>query len=93
MAESKLVFEFGNTFLPPFVSMNLNGMNVMVYRLGIDKVNVRNFWKILINILNRDIRNSERLDKKIIRQYQTVDFNTIKTYPPEYHQQITSSIF
>ena len=73
--------------------MNLNGMNMMVYRLGIDKVNVRNFWKILINILNRDIRNSERLDKKIIRQYQTVDFNTIKTYPPEYHQQITSSIF
>ena len=43
--------------------------------------------------MSRDIRNSERLDKKIIRQYQTVDFNTIKTYPPEYHQQIISSIF
>ena len=39
------------------------------------------------------IKNGEQLDKKIIRQYQTVDYNTIKTYPPEYQQQITSSIF
>ena len=39
------------------------------------------------------IKNGEQLDKKIIRQYQTVDYNTIKTYTSEYQQQITSSIF
>ena len=93
MAESKLVFEFDNTFLPPFVSNELKWYECDGLQTWYRQSKCQEFWKILINILNRDIRNSERLDKKIIRQYQTVDFNTIKTYPPEYHQQITSSIF
>ena len=35
----------------------------------------------------------EKLDKKVIQQYQTVDNNKIEQYPIEYRNQIRSSIF
>ena len=35
----------------------------------------------------------EKLDKKVIQQYQTVDNNKIEQYPIEYRDQIRSSIF
>ena len=39
------------------------------------------------------ITNGKELDKNIIKQYQTIDHDKIKKYPPECQQQITSSIF
>ena len=35
----------------------------------------------------------EKLDKKVIQQYQTVDNNKIEQYPIEYRDQIRSSTF
>ena len=100
MSEPKLVFEFDNTFIPPFVSNELkwyerDGLETW-YRQNKCQEFLENTDKYFEQrkIVNFDlIRNGERLDKEIIRQYQTVDYNRIKTYPPKYHQQITSSIF
>ena len=36
---------------------------------------------------------NEKLDKKIIQQYQTIDNKKIEQYPIEYRNQIRSSVF
>ena len=100
MSESKLVFEFDNVFVPPFVSNELKWYE----RDGLDTWYKQNKCQEFLQNTNKHFEqrkivnfnmteNGEQLDKKIIRQYQTVDYNTIKTYPSEYQQQITSSIF
>ena len=81
MAESKLVFEFDNVFVPPFVSNERKWYE----RDGLDtwcKQNkcqefLQNTTKHLEQrkIVNFDmIKDGEQLNKKIIRQYQTVDY-------------------
>ena len=81
MAESKLVFEFDNVFVPPFVSNERKWYE----RDGLDtwcKQNkcqefLQNTTKHLeqTKIVNFDtIKNGEQLNKKIFRQYQTVDY-------------------
>ena len=57
------------------------------------------FWKTRTNILNRKIvnfdiiNNGNKLNEKTVRQYQTVDWKTTKSYPLEYQKNIMSSIF
>ena len=100
MAELKLVFKFDNVFVPPFVSNELKWYE----RDGLDTWYKQNKCQEFLQNTNKHFEqrkivnfnmteNGEQLDKKIIRQYQTVDYNTIKTYTSEYQQQITSSIF
>ena len=40
-----------------------------------------------------DIINNNKLDEKTLRQYQTVDCKTIKTYPLQHQNNIMSSVF
>ena len=44
-------------------------------------------------IVNFDIINNNKLDEKTLRQYQTVDCKTIKTYPLQHQNNIIFSVF
>ena len=98
MAE-KINQELDNTFVLPFVSKNLKWYE----RDGLDTwFKQRKCEEFLNNtdnhfqqrkIVNFDlIYNGDKLDENQIRQYQTVNCETIKMYPQEQQQKIMSSI-
>ena len=98
MAE-KIFNEFDNVFVPPYVSNNLKWYE----RDGLDtqyaQVECRDFLENTDEhfkqrkIVNFDIINNNKLDEKTLRQYQTVDCKTIKTYPLQHQNNIMSSVF
>ena len=90
MAE-KLFREFDNVFVPPDVSNNLkwcecDGLDTW-YTQGkcCDLLENTDEHFKQRKIVNFDIfNNGNKLDEKTVRQYQTVDCKTFKTYPLEY---------
>ena len=99
MAE-KLIHEFDNVFLQPYVSNNLkwyerDGLDTW-YTQGKCHDFLENTDKHFKQrkIVNFDIiNNGNKLNEKTVRQYQTVDCKTTKTYPLEYQKNIMSSVF
>ena len=97
---SKMTWQFDNTFVPPYVPENLKWFE----RDGLETWYRQNKCREFLEntdvhfqqrqIINLDmITNCKELDKNIIKQYQTINHDEIKKYPPERQQQITSSIF
>ena len=97
MAE-KIFNEFDNVFVSLYVSNNLKWYE----HDGLDTWHVQKCRDFLENtdehfkqrkIVNFDIINNNKLDEKTLRQYQTVDCKTIKTYPLQHQNNIMSSVF
>ena len=98
LPEDKLTWEFDNEFIPSYIPMNLNsserdGLETW-YRQNKCQESLENTNK---HFEKRKIVNfhmiNEKLDKKIIQQYQTVNNKKIEQYQIDYHDQIRSSIF
>ena len=98
MAE-KIYQELDNTFVPPFVPENLkwyerDGLDTWFKQRKCEEFlnNTDNHF-LQRKIVNFDlINNGDKLNKNQIRQYQTVNCETIKMYPQEQQQKIMSSI-
>ena len=97
MAE-KIFNEFDNVFVSLYVSNNLKWYE----HDGLDTWHVQKCRDFLENtdehfkqrkIVYFDIINNNKLDEKTLRQYQTVDCKTIKTYPLQHQNNIKSSVF
>ena len=97
MAE-KIFNEFDNVFVSLYVSNNLKWYE----HDGLDTWHVQKCRDFLENtdehfkqrkIVYFDIINNNKLDEKTLRQYQTVDCKTIKTYPLQHQNNIMSSVF
>ena len=97
MAE-KIFNEFDNVFVSLYVSNNLKWYE----HDGLDTWHAQKCRDFLENtdehfkqrkIVNFDIINDNKLDEKTLRQYQTVDCKTIKTYPLQHQNNIMSSVF
>ena len=97
MAE-KIFNEFDNVFVSLYVSNNLKWYE----HDGLDTWHAQKCRDFLENtdehfkqrkIVNFDIINNNKLDEKTLRQYQTVDCKTIKTYPLQHQNNIMSSVF
>ena len=98
MAE-KIFNEFDNVFVPPYVSNNLkwyesDGLGAW-YAQGKCCEVLENTDEHLKQrkTVNFDIINNNKLGEKTLRQYQTVDCKTIKTYPLQHQNNIMSSVF
>ena len=97
MAE-KIFNEFDNVFVSLYVSSNLKWYE----HDGLDTWHAQKCRDFLENtdehfkqrkIVYFDIINNNKLDEKTLRQYQTVDCKTIKTYPLQHQNNIMSSVF
>ena len=99
MAQSTdLAWKLDNTFVPPFVSNDLEWFE----RYGLETWYRRSKCEEFLQdtdshfknrkIVNFDMIKNEASDTKI-KQYQQIDHDEIKKYPIEYQQEITSSIF
>ena len=97
MAE-KIFNEFDNVFVSLYVSNNLKWYE----HDGLDTWHAQKCRDFLENtdehfkqrkIVYFDIINNNKLDEKTLRQYQTVDCKTIKTYPLQHQNNIMSSVF
>ena len=98
MAE-KIFNEFDNVVVPPYVPNNLkwyerDGLDIW-YAQGKCRDFLENTDEHFkqIKIVNFDIiNNNSKLDSKTLRQYQTVDCQTIKAYPLQHQNSIMSSV-
>ena len=95
----KIFNEFDNVFVPPYVSNNLkwyesDGLGTW-YAQGKCCEVLENTDEHLKQrkTVNFDIINNNKLGEKTLRQYQTVDCKTIKTYPLQHQNNIMSSVF
>ena len=98
MAEDNLTQQFDNEFIPFYVPPNVKYFE----RDGSEIWHRQNKCQEFLQNTNKHFEQrkivnfdmiKEKLDKKIIQQYQTVDNNKIEQYPIEYRDQIRSSIF
>ena len=98
MVENKLTWEFDNEFIPSYIPMNLNSSE----RDGLETWYIQNKCQEVLENTNKHFEQSkivnfhminEKLDKKIIQQYQAINNKKIEQYPIEYRDQIRSSIF
>ena len=98
LTEDKLTWEFDNEFITSYIPMNLNssehdGLKTW-YRQNKCQEFLENTNK---HFEQRKIVNfrmiNEKLDKKIVQQYQTVNNKKIEQHAIEYRDQIRSSIF
>ena len=96
--EDNLTWQFDNEFNPSYVPPNVKYFE----RDGLEIWYKQNKCQDFLQNTNkyfeqRTIVNfhmiKEKLDKKVIQQYQTVDNNKVEQYPIEYRNQIRSSIF
>ena len=97
MTESNnMTWEFDNKFIPPYVSNDLKGYE----RDGLETWYKRNQCEEVLEntdlhfqkrkIINFDIIKND-ISKNKIKQHQQIDHDEV--YPPQYQEQIMSSIF
>ena len=99
MAESNdLTWETDNVFIPKYVPDNLkwhekDGLETWYRKNKCDEF----LSNTDLHFKNRKIVNFDiiknNVDKKKLQQYQTIDHDEIKNYPPHFQNQIRSSIF
>ena len=96
--EDNLTWQFDNEFIPSYVLPNVKYFE----RDGLETWYKQNKCQDFLQNTNKHFEQrkivnfhmiKEKLDKKVIQQYQTVDNNKIEQYPIEYRNQIRSSIF
>ena len=97
-SENDLTWEVGNKFIPKFVPNDLKWHE----RDGLDTWNQQNKFNEFINntdnyfkrmnIIKFDLIKKD-VPKEKFKQYQTLDHDEIKQYPPQLCEQICSSIF
>ena len=97
-SENDLTWDVGDKFIPKFVRNDLKSYE----RDGIDTWYQQNKCSELINnadnyfkrmkIINFDLIKND-VPKEKLKQYQTLDHDKIKQYPPQLREQICSSIF
>ena len=97
-ADNQLTREVDNKFVPTYVPNNLKWFE----RDGLETWYRQNKCNELLNntdtysekmkIVNFDIIDNDP-SKNQIKQYQTIDHDKIKCYPPHFQEQIRSSIF
>ena len=92
LTEDKLTWEFDNEFIPSYIPMNLNSSE----RDGLETWYRQNKCQEFLENTNKHFEQrkivnfhmiNEKLDKKIIQQYQTVDNKKIEQYPTEYRDK------
>ena len=98
MAEDNLTWQFDNEFISSYVLPNVKYFETD----GLETWYGQNKCQEFLQNTNKHFKQrkivnfhmiKEKLDKKTIQQYQTVDNNKIEQYPIEYRDQIRSSIF
>ena len=96
--EDNLTWQFDNELIPSYVPPNVKYFE----RDGLETWYRQNKCQEFLQNTNKHFEQrkivnfhmiKEKLDKKVIQQYQTVDNNKIEQYPIEYRNQIRSSIF
>ena len=100
MATSSVNTICTNTYIPEYVSDNLkwyerDRLDTWYKKNKCDEfVEDTDIYFRTTQIINFDImRNQETITKNKLEQYQTVNYDTIKKYPPVEQARITSSIF
>ena len=98
MAESDMTWKVDNNFVPPFVPKDLKWFK----KDGLETWYRRNKCEEFLEntdlhfkqrkIINFDMIKNDITDEKI-KQYQQIDHDEIKKYPPNDQQQIMSSVF
>ena len=98
LTEDKLTWDFDNEFILSYIPMNLN----ISERDGLETWYRQNKCQKFLENTNKHFEQrkivnfhmiNEKLDKKIIQQYQTVDNKKIEQCPIKYRDQIRSTIF
>ena len=93
-----LTWQFHNEFIPSYVPPIVKYFE----RDGLETWYRQNKCQEFLQSTNKHFKQrkivnfhmiKEKLDKKVIQQYQTVDNNKIEQYPIEYRNQIRCSIF
>ena len=99
MAESNnITWEFDSKFIPPYISNDLKWYE----RDGLETCYRRNQCEEFLEntdlhfqkrkIINSDIIKNN-ISKNKLTQYQQIHHDEVKKYPPQYQEQIMSSIF
>ena len=99
MAESNnITWEFDSKFIPPYISNDLkwyerDGLETRYRRNQceefLENTDLHTYKRkiIIFDIIKNDI------SKNKLEQYQQIDHDEVKEYPPQYQEQIMSSIF
>ena len=100
MTTSSVNTIYTNTYIPEYVPDNLkwyerDGLDTWYKKNKCDEfLEHTDRYFHTAQIINFDIiRNQKQLPKNKLKQYQTVNYNTIKKYPSVEQARITSSIF
>ena len=100
MATSSANTIYTNTYIPEYVPDNLqwyerDGLDTWYKKNKCDEfLEDTDRYFHTAQIINFDIlRNQKQLPKNKLKQYQTVNYDTIKKYPSVEQARITSSIF
>ena len=95
-SKNDLTREVDKKFIPKFIPIDLyerDGLNTWYLQNKCSDFinNSDNYFKRM-KITNFDIIKND-VPKEKLKQYQTLDHDQIKQYPPQLHEQICSSIF